>query len=103
LVALQVVDGCSHPDRRAASPRSTPTTDAPGACSITADRSNAAAARRRGRPVTAPPPAGALRPVGSAARGVALTDGVLADVAPTLLELAGLPRWAEMTGRSRIL
>jgi 2,3-bisphosphoglycerate-independent phosphoglycerate mutase len=41
--------------------------------------------------------------VGRAARGLRLTDGVLADVAPTLLELAGLPRWDGMTGRSRIL
>ena len=37
------------------------------------------------------------------ARGLRLADGVLADVAPTLLELAGLPRWAEMTGRSLVL
>jgi bisphosphoglycerate-independent phosphoglycerate mutase (AlkP superfamily) len=29
-----------------------------------------------------------------------LTDGVLADVAPTLLELAGLPGWPGITGRS---
>ena len=41
--------------------------------------------------------------VGRAAREVRLADGVLADVAPTLLELAGLPRWAEMTGSSRLL
>ena len=32
-----------------------------------------------------------------------LADGVLADVAPTLLEFAGLPRWDGMTGRSRVL
>jgi len=31
---------------------------------------------------------------------VLLSDGVLADVAPTLLELMGLPQPAEMTGRS---
>ena len=41
--------------------------------------------------------------VGRRARGLSLADGVLADVAPTLLELAGLPRWAGMTGQSRIL
>jgi 2,3-bisphosphoglycerate-independent phosphoglycerate mutase len=41
--------------------------------------------------------------VGRSARGVALADGVLADVAPTLLAFAGLPRWAGMTGRSRVL
>jgi 2,3-bisphosphoglycerate-independent phosphoglycerate mutase len=41
--------------------------------------------------------------VGRAAEGLALADGVLADVAPTLLEFAGLPPWDGMTGRSRIL
>jgi bisphosphoglycerate-independent phosphoglycerate mutase (AlkP superfamily) len=34
---------------------------------------------------------------------VDLADGVLADVAPTLLAFAGLPLWDGMTGRSRIL
>jgi bisphosphoglycerate-independent phosphoglycerate mutase (AlkP superfamily) len=34
---------------------------------------------------------------------VRLADGVLADVAPTLLELAGLPRWPGMTGSSRLV
>jgi len=38
--------------------------------------------------------------VGRAVQGRPLHDGVLADVAPTILELAGLPRWPEMTGRS---
>jgi 2,3-bisphosphoglycerate-independent phosphoglycerate mutase len=33
---------------------------------------------------------------------VSLTDGRLADIAPTLLELMGLPKPAEMTGRSLI-
>jgi bisphosphoglycerate-independent phosphoglycerate mutase (AlkP superfamily) len=32
--------------------------------------------------------------------GKRLADGVLADVAPTLLELAGLPGWPGITGRS---
>jgi 2,3-bisphosphoglycerate-independent phosphoglycerate mutase len=32
--------------------------------------------------------------------GAQLTDGRLADLAPTLLELMGLPQPAEMTGRS---
>jgi 2,3-bisphosphoglycerate-independent phosphoglycerate mutase len=32
--------------------------------------------------------------------GRRLADGVLADVAPTILELAGLPAWDGMTGRS---
>jgi 2,3-bisphosphoglycerate-independent phosphoglycerate mutase len=37
---------------------------------------------------------------GRAVAGRTLHDGVLADVAPTLLELAGLPAWPEITGRS---
>jgi 2,3-bisphosphoglycerate-independent phosphoglycerate mutase len=37
---------------------------------------------------------------GRAVDGAALADGVLADVAPTLCELVGLPRWPSMTGRS---
>jgi 2,3-bisphosphoglycerate-independent phosphoglycerate mutase len=37
---------------------------------------------------------------GRAAEGGILRDGVLADVAPTLCELAGLPRWPSMTGSS---
>ena len=54
-----------------------------------------------GEPVTAH----SLNPVpivlaGRAVDGPALRDGVLADVAPTLLELVGLPRWHGMTGRS---
>jgi bisphosphoglycerate-independent phosphoglycerate mutase (AlkP superfamily) len=38
--------------------------------------------------------------VGRAAAGRHLADGVLADVAPTLLELAGLPGWPGITGLS---
>jgi 2,3-bisphosphoglycerate-independent phosphoglycerate mutase len=55
-----------------------------------------------GRPVTAH----SLNPVpivilGRAVTGRALrATGVLADVAPTLLELGGEPRWPEMTGQS---
>ena len=41
-----------------------------------------------------------LLAMGRAVDGKALDDGVLADVAPTILELAGLPRWPGMTGRS---
>ena len=79
---------------------------APGALlAITADHGNADALRDAdGQPVTAH----SLNPVpfvlvGRAARGLRLADGVLADVAPTLLEFAGLPRWEGMTGRSRVL
>ena len=38
--------------------------------------------------------------VGRAVAGRHLADGVLADVAPTLLELAGLPRWPGIDGAS---
>ena len=79
--------------------------DASGALlAITADHGNADAMRdAAGSPVTAH----SLSPVpfllaGRAVAGRSLRDGVLADVAPTLLELAGLPRWAGMTGTSRL-
>jgi bisphosphoglycerate-independent phosphoglycerate mutase (AlkP superfamily) len=38
--------------------------------------------------------------MGRALVGRRLGDGVLADVAPTILELAGLPAWEGMTGHS---
>lgn len=69
---------------------------------ITADHGNADLMRDAGgQPVTAH----SLNPVpvliaGEAVRGRALHDGVLADVAPTLLELVGVPPWSGMTGRS---
>jgi 2,3-bisphosphoglycerate-independent phosphoglycerate mutase len=79
---------------------------APGALlAVTADHGNADVMRdAEGRPVTAH----SLNPVpfvlvGRAARGITLADGVLADVAPTLLGFTGLPRWDGMTGRSRVL
>ena len=69
---------------------------------VTADHGNAdAMIDAAGEPVTKhslnPVP---LLAVGRAVRGRVLRDGVLADVAPTILELAGLPRWEEMTGHS---
>ncbi|MFL5679508.1 MAG: 2,3-bisphosphoglycerate-independent phosphoglycerate mutase [Chloroflexota bacterium] len=69
---------------------------------ITADHGNADEMRDvAGGPVTAH----SLNRVpiviaGSAVRGRQLHDGVLADVAPTILELAGLPAWPGVTGTS---
>jgi 2,3-bisphosphoglycerate-independent phosphoglycerate mutase len=75
----------------------------PGAIlAITADHGNADDLRdAEGRPVTAH----SLNPVpflllGRSVTGRRLDDGVLADVAPTLLELGGLPTWPAITGRS---
>jgi 2,3-bisphosphoglycerate-independent phosphoglycerate mutase len=71
---------------------------------ITADHGNADELRdENGKPVTAH----SLNPVpllvlGRSLRGRRLRDGVLADVAPTILDLAGLPRWEGMTGTSRL-
>jgi 2,3-bisphosphoglycerate-independent phosphoglycerate mutase len=71
---------------------------------VTADHGNADALRASdGSPITAH----SLNrvPFLTAGASVArrhLADGVLADVAPTLLELAGLPPWPGMTGTSRL-
>jgi 2,3-bisphosphoglycerate-independent phosphoglycerate mutase len=80
--------------------------DGPGSLlAITADHGNADEMRDAdGQPVTAH----SLNPVpfvlvGRAAEGVGLRDGVLADVAPTLCDLVGLPRWAGMTGTSLLI
>jgi 2,3-bisphosphoglycerate-independent phosphoglycerate mutase len=72
---------------------------------ITADHGNADRMRDElGNPVTAH----SLNPVplllaGRAVEGRQVRDGVLADVAPTICELAGLPRWPGMTGTSLLV
>jgi 2,3-bisphosphoglycerate-independent phosphoglycerate mutase len=69
---------------------------------VTADHGNADVMRdAAGHPVTAH----SLSPVpvviaGRAVEDRRLHDGVLADVAPTICELTGLPRWDGMTGTS---
>jgi 2,3-bisphosphoglycerate-independent phosphoglycerate mutase len=69
---------------------------------VTADHGNADEMRdASGSPITAH----SLNPVpillaGSRVAGLKLRDGVLADVAPTLLALQGIPPWPGMTGRS---
>jgi 2,3-bisphosphoglycerate-independent phosphoglycerate mutase len=75
----------------------------PGAIlAITADHGNADDLRdASGAPVTAH----SLNPVpfvliGRSVAGRRLADGVLADVTPTLLELADLPGWPAISGRS---
>jgi 2,3-bisphosphoglycerate-independent phosphoglycerate mutase len=101
--ALATIDGCIG--RIAATQAALDARDPAGPGSllvITADHGNADVMRDAdGRPVTAH----SLSPVpvlvaGRAVEGRALHDGVLADVAPTICELAGLPRWPGMTGTS---
>jgi 2,3-bisphosphoglycerate-independent phosphoglycerate mutase len=106
IAALAVLDGCLARVVAAIDAVDADDPDAPGALlAITADHGNADELRDGdGRAVTAhslnPVP---LVLVGRRVRGLTLADGVLADVAPTLLAFAGLPPWEGMTGRSRIL
>jgi 2,3-bisphosphoglycerate-independent phosphoglycerate mutase len=103
VAALEVVDACLARVVAAIEGVEAGDRDGPGALlAITADHGNADEMRDGdGRPVTAH----SLNQVpivlvGRAVRGRSLHDGVLADVAPTLLGLAGLRAYPEMTGRS---
>jgi 2,3-bisphosphoglycerate-independent phosphoglycerate mutase len=97
--AVETVDACLG---RIASALDIDDPGATGLLIITADHGNADAMREPGgSPITAH----SLNPVpiviaGHAADGRQVHDGVLADVAPTLLELARLESWPGLTGHS---
>ena len=94
--ALEFIDGCLA--------RVVGAMPAAGVLCITADHGNADELRDPdGNPMTAH----SLNPVpvvliGDVVRGLRLRDGTLADVAPTLLSLVGLPVAKGMTGQSLI-
>ena len=96
--AVEAVDACLGRLARAVEARG-------GTLVVTADHGNAEMMRdpETGEPHTAhtldPVPFVVVNPPAPIAR---LEDGRLADVAPTLLELLGLPQPAAMTGRSLI-
>jgi 2,3-bisphosphoglycerate-independent phosphoglycerate mutase len=103
--ACEVVDGCLGRIASLVLERDSASRLAGGAGAllcITADHGNADLMRdANGEPVTAH----SLNPVplllaGSIVRGAHLRDGVLADVAPTLLQLVGVPPADGMTGHS---
>ena len=105
LRALATIDDCLGQVADAIERVEAADPEGPGAVLlVTADHGNADELRDAdGNPVTAhsmnPVP---LLGMGRAMAGRTLRDGVLADVAPTILELAGLPRWEGMTGTSRL-
>jgi 2,3-bisphosphoglycerate-independent phosphoglycerate mutase len=101
--ALATIDGCLGRVVAAVEEIEAADPDGPGALlAITADHGNAdELLDATGRPVTAH----SLNPVpfvliGRSVRGRRLADGILADVAPTLLELADLPPWPAISGHS---
>jgi 2,3-bisphosphoglycerate-independent phosphoglycerate mutase len=101
--ALELIDHCLDQIGQAIERVSARDPAGPGAALlVTADHGNADELRdAAGNPVTAH----SLNPVpilgfGRPFAGRSLHDGVLADVAPTILELAGRPPWAEISGRS---
>jgi 2,3-bisphosphoglycerate-independent phosphoglycerate mutase len=96
--AVETVDACLGRIVEALAPLET----SGALLAVTADHGNADAMRTAtGDVVTAH----SLNPVpillaGAEVRGRRLVDGVLADVAPTLVDLAGLSLWPGVTGRS---
>jgi 2,3-bisphosphoglycerate-independent phosphoglycerate mutase len=104
--AVETLDGCLARIVSAIEAVEARDESGPGAALIiTADHGNAdELLDADGNPVTAH----SLNPVpivlaGRAGRGRTLRDGVLADVAPTILELAGLPAWEGVTGQSLLV
>ncbi len=100
--ALEVIDGCLGRIFDAIAALDADPAGPGAALFVTADHGNADdMLDDAGNPVTKhslnPVP---LLGIGRALAGRTLHDGVLADVAPTILELAGLPRWEGMTGLS---
>ena len=107
VAACELLDGCIGRivDAIAAADAASLAAGGPGALlAITADHGNADVMRdAAGAVVTAH--SLSLVPfllAGSAARGARLTDGILADVTPTLLGFLDLPVAAGMTGRSLV-
>ena len=106
LLALATIDACLARVVDAVQAVEAADPDGPGALlAITADHGNADCLRdAEGHPVTAH----SLNPVplvliGRATGGLRLTDGVLADVAPTLLSFTDIAPWPGTTGRSLCL
>ncbi len=101
--AVETLDGCLARVAGAVDAVDRDDPAAPGAVLlVTADHGNADELRDpAGKPVTAH----SLNPVpllvaGRAVEGRRLDDGVLADVTPTILDLAGLPTWPGVAGHS---
>jgi len=92
--AVEAVDSCTDAVVKAV-------LAAGGKAIITADHGNAEIMLENGQPLTAHTTSPV--PVILCAEGFGIRDGALCDIAPTMLELLGLPQPAEMTGRSLLV